>query len=198
MAEQTTCITDENQGSEITKTSSPTTTGTSSTALTENKLSFSINRILSIPPISSTINSDKTQTPPPTTRPTSESHHHRDAERYYITESDKSDAAEFHCINYSKLYSAAAAAFSAASAAVAVSAASSGCNDGQIIDGITTVAAGSGASLDGGVDPATGQCNGAGVIRVPAHRPMPAAALAFQGMFPWMESRRLARDRLTG
>ncbi|XP_071793289.1 T-cell leukemia homeobox protein 3-like [Asterias amurensis] len=32
------------------------------------------------------------------------------------------------------------------------------------------------------------------VLRVPAHRPM---ALPFSSMFPWMESRRLVRDRLT-
>ena len=44
-------------------------------------------------------------------------------------------------------------------------------------------------ALDGGLE-----CNAA-VIRVPAHRPIP---VGFQGIFPWMESRRLARDRLTG
>ncbi|XP_038045307.1 T-cell leukemia homeobox protein 3-like [Patiria miniata] len=48
-------------------------------------------------------------------------------------------------------------------------------------------------SVHGG-SPLTGQCELGKVLRVPAHRPM---VLPFNSMFPWMESRRLARDRLT-
>ncbi|XP_022080795.1 T-cell leukemia homeobox protein 3-like [Acanthaster planci] len=48
-------------------------------------------------------------------------------------------------------------------------------------------------SVPGG-NPLTRHIEQSKVLRVPAHRPM---ALPFNSMFPWMESRRLARDRLT-
>ncbi|XP_071948653.1 T-cell leukemia homeobox protein 3-like [Antedon mediterranea] len=37
----------------------------------------------------------------------------------------------------------------------------------------------------------------AAVIRVPAHRPIPSLQIPFPAVFPWMESRRLAKERLT-
>ena len=46
-----------------------------------------------------------------------------------------------------------------------------------------------------GSSPPTGHDELGTVLRVPAHRPM---TLPFSSMFPWMESRRLVRDRLTG
>ncbi|XP_033102863.1 T-cell leukemia homeobox protein 3-like [Anneissia japonica] len=39
--------------------------------------------------------------------------------------------------------------------------------------------------------------NCAAVIRVPAHRPTPSLQIPFPAVFPWMESRRLAKERLT-
>ncbi|XP_072023720.1 T-cell leukemia homeobox protein 3-like [Amphiura filiformis] len=126
----------------------------------EDTLSFSINRILSIPAASSShspthLGSDGTD------------------------DDDKSDT-ENHLIDHSKIFCSSSSGITTSSSAASV----------IFGEQIPVSAAGFYTGTNGvnGIE-----CNGA-VIRVPAHRPIP---VAFQGIFPWMESRRLARERLT-
>ncbi len=134
----------------------------------EDTLSFSISRILNIPA--------------PSQSPT---HLGSDGT---AEEDDKSDT-ENHPLDHSKIFCSSSSA--SVSIPSASSIASSG-GTGVIISEQMPVSAAPGfytEAMANGLD-----CNAA-VIRVPAHRPIP---VAFQGIFPWMESRRLARDRLTG